>query len=145
VAAAALPFVPLDHNQESCFHEIVALVTGKRSRPRVGLILVLFVAPLSAQGLCFMPVAAAPSSTSPPEHDCCKQGLQALPPACCMTSLAVEAAARIAKGHRSSAPTITVGLLDPTPVAGGALQRRRLLHSHGDPHLADPPPLALRI
>lgn len=126
-------------------HEIVAFVRRKRSWPGVGSILVLFVAPLSARGLCFMPVAAAPSSTSQAEHDCCKQGLQALPPACCMTSLGVEAPARIAKRHRPCAPIVTVGVLDPRPVAGGAMQRRRLLRSHGGLHLADPPPLVLRI
>ena len=144
VAAAALHFVSLDHNPESCLHEIVAFVTGKRRCPWVGLILVLFVASLSARGLCFMPVAAPPSSTSQPEHDCCKQGLQALPPACCMTSLAGEAPARIAKGYHASASGITVTVLEPIPLSA-AVQSRRLLHFHGGAHLAEPPPLVLRV
>jgi hypothetical protein len=62
-----------------------------------------------------------------------------------MTSVGGEAPARIAKAYRPSVPTIAAGVLEPRPVAGDALQRRRLLRSHGDPHLADPPPLVLRI
>jgi hypothetical protein len=126
-------------------HVIVALARGKRRRVFVGLILTMFVAPLSARGLCFMPVAAPPGSTSQTEHDCCKQGLRGLPPACCMTSLAGEEPARIAKAYRSSAPTIAVGVLEPRAVAVGAFQGRRLLLSHGDLHLAGPPPLVLRV
>jgi hypothetical protein len=126
-------------------HGIVALVAGTRSRLFVGLILTMFVAPLSVRGQCFMPAAPTSGSTGASAHDCCKQGLQALPPACCMTSLAGEAPARIAKAYRPSAPTIAVGVLEPRPVAGGTLPARRLLRLHGDPHLADPPPLVLRI
>ena len=125
-------------------HETVAFVRRKRSRLWVVLILVLFVAPLSARGLCFMPVAATPSSTSQAEHDCCKQGLRALPPACCMTSLAGEAPARIAKGYHVSASGITVTVLEPIPLSA-AVQSRRLLHFHGGAHLAEPPPLVLRV
>ena len=144
VAAAALHFLPLDHNQEPCLHGIVASVTGKRSRLLAGLILVLFVASLSARGLCFMPSIRTPGSTSQPEHDCCKQGLQALPPACCMTSLAGEAPARIAKGYHASASGITVTVREPIPLSA-AVQSRRLLHFHGGAHLAEPPPLVLRV
>jgi hypothetical protein len=126
-------------------HGIVAFVTGKRRRLFVGLILTMFVAPLSVRGQCFMPGVQTSGSTGASEHDCCKQGLQALPPACCMTSVAVEAPTRIAKAYRPAAPTITVGVLEPRPLTGGALQGRRLLRSHGDAHLADPPPLVLRI
>ena len=129
-------------------HGRVAFVTGKRRRLFVGLILTMFVAPLSVRGQCFMP--AVPTSGSfgssgASEHDCCKQGLQALPPACCMTSLAGEAPARIAKAYRPSAPNIAVGVLELGPVAGGTLPARRLLRLHGDPHLAEPPPRVLRI
>ena len=127
------------------FAWVVAFVTGKRRRLFVGLILTMFVAPLSVRGQCFMPAVPTSGSTGASEHNCCKQGLQALPPACCMTSVAGEAPARIAKAYHPSVPTIAAGVLEPRPVAGDALQRRRLLRSHGDPHLADPPPLVLRI
>lgn len=126
-------------------HGVVVFVTGKRRRLFVALILTMFVAPLSVRGQCFMPAAQTSGSTGASEHDCCKQGLQALPPACCMTSLAVEQPARIAKADRPSVAAIAVGVLEPRPLAVGALQGRRLLLSHGDPHLADPPPLVLRI
>jgi hypothetical protein len=126
-------------------HGTVALVRGKRRRLFVGLILTMFAAPLSMRGQCFMPAVPTSGSASASEHDCCKQGLQALPPACCMTSLGVEAPVRIAMGPRPSAPTIAVGVLEPRPVTVGALQGRRLLLSHGDLHLAGPPPLILRI
>ena len=126
-------------------HGAVAFVEGKRRRLFVGLILTMFVAPLSVRGQCFMPAAPTSGSTGASAHDCCKQGLQALPPACCMTSLAVEDPARIAKAYRPSVPTLAVGVLEPRPVAVGALQGRRLLLSHRDPHLAGPPPLVLRI
>src|SRR5881409_1953970 len=104
----------------------------------------MFVAPLSVRGQCFMPAAPTSGSTGASEHDCCKQGLQALPPACCMTSLAVEQPARIANASRPSAPSIAATLLEPLPVAA-VLQCRRLLHFHGPAHLAEPPPLVLRI
>jgi hypothetical protein len=122
----------------------VVSVTGKRSRLLVGSILVMFLAPLSARGLCFMPTIRTPGSTTQLEHDCCKQGLQALPPACCMTSFAVEAPGRIAKGYLPSAPRIAVTIPEPLPLAA-ALQCRRLLRSHGISNLADPPPLVLRV
>jgi hypothetical protein len=109
------------------------------------LILTMFVAPLSLRGQCFMPAVPTSGASGASEHNCCKQGLQALPPACCMTSLAGEAPARIAKAYRPSVPTIAVGVLALRPVAGGTLPERRLLRSHGDPHLADPPPRVLRI
>ena len=126
-------------------HGVVVFVTGKRRRLFVALILTMFVAPLSVRGQCFMPAARTSGSTGASEHDCCKQGLQALPPACCMTSLAVEQPARIAKADRPSVAAIAVAVMAPRPLAVGALQGRRLLLSHGDPHLADPPPLVLRI
>jgi hypothetical protein len=132
-------------------HGRVTFVTGKRRRLFVGLILTMFVAPLSVRGQCFMPAvptsgsSGASGASGASEHNCCKQGLQALPPACCMTSLAGEAPARIAKAYRPSVPTIAVGVLALRPVAGGTLPERRLLRSHGDPHLADPPPRVLRI
>jgi len=91
-----------------------------------------------------MPALARPGSTSRPEHDCCKQGLRASPPACCMTSLATDAPARIAKGYRSCAPGIAPAVLEPIPPSA-AMQCRRLLHFHGGAHLAEPPPLVLRI
>jgi hypothetical protein len=125
-------------------HGVVAFVTEKRRRLFVGLILTMFVAPLSVRGQCFMRAVPTSGSSGASEHDCCKQGLQALPPACCMTSLAGEAPARIAKAFRPSAPTIAVGVLELRPVAGGTLPAR-LLRSHGDPHLADPPPRVLRV
>ena len=126
-------------------HGTVALVKGKRRRLFVGLILTMFAAPLSVRGQCFMPAVPTSGSTDASAHDCCKQGLQALPPACCMTSLTLEDPARIAKAYRPSLPAIAVGALEPRPVAAGALQGRRFLLSHGDPHLAGPPPLILRI
>ena len=129
-------------------HGVVPFVTGKRRRLFVGLILTMFVAPLSVRGQCFMPAVPTSGSTGASgasEHDCCQQGLQALPPACCMTSLAVENPGRIAKAYRPSVPAIAVGVLEPRPLAIAALQGRRLLISHDDPHLAAPPPLILRI
>jgi hypothetical protein len=125
-------------------HGIVALAKGKRSHLLAASILVLFFTPQSTRGLCFMPATPMPGSAGQPEHDCCKQGLQALPPACCMTSLAMEAPARIANASRPSAPSIAATLLDPLPVAA-VMQCRRLLHFHGPAHLAEPPPLVLRI
>jgi hypothetical protein len=126
-------------------HRRVTFVTGKRRRLLVGLILTMFAAPLSVRGQCFMPAVPTFGSSGASEHNCCKQGLEALPPACCMTSLAGETPARIAKAYRPSVPAIAVSVLEPRPLAVGALQGRRLLLSHGDPHLADPPPLVLRI
>jgi hypothetical protein len=117
---------------------------GKGKRLLAGLILLMFSAPLSTRGLCFMPAIPMPGSASGAEHDCCKQGLQALPPACCMTSLAVEAPARIAKAFQPFAPALVAAALEPLPVSA-ALQHRRLLRSRGDAHLADSPPVVMRV
>ncbi|PYQ16292.1 MAG: hypothetical protein DMF80_05525 [Acidobacteria bacterium] len=114
------------------------------ARVVAGLSLVAFLVSLSGRGLCFMKMAAPAAEATQSKHDCCRTGLQGLPPACCMSLLTAEAPARVVKRHGASAPT-SIGYFPeprPTPVV---LQHRPLFRARGDRHLADPPPLTLRI
>jgi hypothetical protein len=66
------------------------VVSGFRhlvSRLLWGLYIAVFLAGASGRGLCVMPVLQLSQSEASGGHDCCKKGLQAAPPACCMDTV----------------------------------------------------------
>lgn len=124
----------------------MASVRGKLSRILVGLSLITFLAGISARGLCFMTTArGGTGQDAASEHDCCKTGLQTVPPGCCMSSIAADSPGRIAKKYDSPGPTVGAVKSQPWRVAVATSQNRPLLCMRGELHLAGPPPLVLRI
>jgi hypothetical protein len=90
-----------------------------------------------------MPTVAASEHAPAGEHDCCKNGLQATPPTCCMSAFASEAPARQGVKYVFSV-ALTVTLSD-TPLGSRVATPMRALATGNADHLAQSPPLVLRI
>jgi hypothetical protein len=65
---------------------------GLSGRAAAAVLTALLVLTTGGRGLCLMPVAAAPGTDA---HDCCRDGLRAAPPPCCMTAAEAGPAARL--------------------------------------------------
>lgn len=101
------------------------------------------LAPMASPSLCFMPSAPSSGSSNGSEHDCCRTGLQSTPPACCMSSMAADAAARIPAKLVVEPAAISPALFAPAPVCFA--QRATPFASLGAPHLKTSPVRILRI
>jgi hypothetical protein len=101
------------------------------------------VATLVSPALCFMPAAASPDSPNHSEHDCCRSGLQSTPPACCMSSMATDAAGRIPAKLVVEPAVASPMLFVPAPVCDA--QRVTPSAFLGAPHLKTSPVRVLRI
>ena len=90
------------------------------------------------QSLCFMP-ASGRSGTG--AHDCCKTGLSARPPACCLLSRAPAEQARLPQPVDAYVPLARAGAVPPleSPVSSATVTCAAPLASHS------PPLTALRI
>ena len=89
--------------------------------------------------LCFMPAAEGSGDEA---HDCCKTGLSATPPSCCLVWRGADTQARLA--HRVLVPALMpwlAGLIPPEAPAG--LPAR--VECPRGPFSHSPPPPVLRI
>ena len=99
------------------------------------------LATLASPALCFMPRAPSPDSGS--EHDCCRTGLQSTPPACCMSSMGADAAARTPAKLVVEPSVASPTQFAPVPVC--VAQGVTPTASLGAPHLKTSPVRVLRI
>jgi len=91
------------------------------------------------QSLCFMPAAEGSGNEA---HDCCKTGLSATPPSCCL--LWRSAGTQACLAHRTVVPTLTPWLAGPRPTEAPAPLPVRIESPRG-PFSHSPPPPVLRV
>jgi hypothetical protein len=75
---------------------------GWERRASALLALIVLTGGLATSGLCFMERAVR----SGDEHSCCRSGVSAASPSCCMTAESREAPAKVAARFEVSAPTL---------------------------------------
>jgi len=99
----------------------------------------LFVLGLAGRGVCAM---GAGTGGSADEHGCCRRGLQAAVPSCCLDAPASDAPARLSAVATGLLPLTPAALLDDVAEARTCLPAPDVLSTgHSPPHS----PIVLRI
>jgi hypothetical protein len=99
------------------------------------------LAALASPRPCFMAMTPSQDSLPGSAHDCC-QGLRSTPPACCMGSMAADAAGRMPSKLVVEAAAASPALFVPGPLCAARLANPFAFL--GAPHLKAPPPV-LRV
>lgn len=114
---------------------------GWHRRPAAVLALAVLMTGLATRGLCSMDRATSGGDG----HGCCRAGLTAAPPPCCMAAVSEPVPIMAAARFELTVPSVVAGLVAIEPASKVRLVARLSAAEGGRPPHAPPPRAVLRI